>query len=136
MSLHRMFARAAFVGLLAVVAYLSLSPDTGGEGFISRAMRWIAQALFGDAALADKLAHFSAYFALGAAAFWARISPLARPLWAPLGLLAYGALLEFAQSLGPTRQPELADAAVNGLGAFVGYFGLRWFISMLGRAGQ
>lgn len=133
MSINRLIARAVFVGLLAIIAYLSLAPDGGGEGLISRTFRWVSALLLGDDVYADKLAHFSAYFVLGAAAFWAHVSPAARPLLAPLGLVAYGALLEFGQSLGATRQPEFADAVFNAAGAFLGYFGLQWMTSLLAR---
>ena len=122
MSVILLAARAGFFLLLALVTYLTVTPDTGGAGLILRILQWMAQTLFGDAAFADKLAHFIAYGALGAAAFWARLSPQQRPALAPLALAVYGAALEGVQSMGETRFPELADGVANLAGALIGFY--------------
>ena len=118
-----LLARALFVALVSVVTWLTLtpSPENADSGFALA--RWAATLLFGDAGLTDKVAHFMAYSALGACAFWARLT-LAGRLWTtPLALAAYGAALEGAQGLGGVRSPELADALANGLGAVAGFAG-------------
>lgn len=112
------FARAVFALLLSAVTWLTLtpSPEDADAGF--KVMRWIANVLLGDSALGDKVAHFTAYAALGAAAFWAR---LGASFWPPLVLAGYGAALEIVQGLGGVRSPELADGVANMAGAVAGY---------------
>ena len=112
------FARAVFALLLGAVTWLTLtpSPEDADAGF--KVMRWIANLLLGDSALGDKVAHFTAYAALGAAAFWAR---LGASFWPPLALAGYGAALEIVQGMGGVRSPELADGVANMAGAVVGY---------------
>ncbi|MFQ5563936.1 MAG: hypothetical protein ACE5FO_10255 [Parvularculaceae bacterium] len=114
-------ARTAFAILFLAVTYLTLAPnpDESAPGFA--AARWLAAALFGDEMLGDKVAHFSAYGALGASAFLAAIRPFGRVWLAPIALAAYGALLEGAQGLGGVRTPELADAISNAGGALAGF---------------
>ena len=60
----------------------------------------LSSLLFGDARYTDKLAHFAAYGALGAAAFWAQLILWGKKRWTPLALAAYGALLEGLQGIG------------------------------------
>lgn len=112
------FARAVFALLLGAVTWLTLtpSPDDADAGF--KIMRWIANLLLGDSALGDKVAHFTAYAALGASAFLARIGGR---YMTPLALAGYGALLEVVQGMGGVRSPELADAFANMAGAVAGY---------------
>lgn len=112
------FARALFALLLGAVTWLTLtpSPEDADAGF--KIMRWIANVLLGDSALGDKVAHFTAYAALGAAAFWGRLGVSYSP---PLVLAGYGALLEIVQGMGGVRSPELADGLANMAGAVAGY---------------
>ena len=112
------FARAVFALLLGAVTWLTLtpSPEDADAGF--KVMRWIANLLLGDSALGDKVAHFTAYAALGVSAFWAR---LGASFWPPLALAGYGAALEIVQGMGGVRSPELADGFANMAGAIVGY---------------
>ena len=128
-----LLARGLFVALVLIVTWLTLtpSPENAESGFALA--RWAATLLFGDAGLTDKVAHFMAYGALGACAFWARLT-LAGRLWAaPLALAVYGAALEGAQGLGGVRSPELADAIANALGALAGFAGAA-ALSLLARA--
>ncbi len=117
------WARGLFIALFAAVTYLTLTPDPDDAEKGFAAARFVAAFLFGDPQLADKVAHFIAYAALGAAAFWAQITVYARKRWAPVLLAAYGVVLEGVQGLGGVRTPELADAIANGLGAFAGFGG-------------
>jgi VanZ family protein len=71
----------------------------------------------------DKLKHVAAFAvlaALGAAAWPSLASPW--PIF--LGLLLYGGLLEWLQSLLPTRFASVADLAADALGLLL-FFGLR-----------
>ena len=117
----RWLARIGFVLLFLVVTYLTLTPnpeDTeGGLAFT----RWIAQALFGDEAFGDKVAHFIAYAALGGAAVIAELRIFGRMTVTILALAAYGLLLEGAQGLMGVRTPDLSDALANAIGALSGF---------------
>ncbi|WP_375206987.1 VanZ family protein [Hyphococcus sp.] len=115
--------RVLFGLLFALVTYLTLTPnpDDVEPGFA--VTRWISSLLFGDPKLADKVAHFLAYAALGAMAVWAHLSLFGRRLGAALALAVYGVFLEWLQGVGGVRSPELADAVANGLGALSGAAG-------------
>jgi len=116
-----LWARGLFIALLVIVTFLTLTPDPDDTEKGFAAARFVAAFLFGDPQLADKVAHFAAYAALGAAAFWAQIAVFARKRWAPVLLAAYGVALEGVQGLGGVRTPELTDAIANGLGALAGF---------------
>lgn len=112
--------RAALIGLLAFVGYMSLTTnpsDTKSELDIAR---WIAVALFGNPALADKVAHGAAYAALGFLAGGARLAPFGRRLLAAPALASYGGAIEILQHLGGVRVGDPLDAAANMCGVFFG----------------
>ncbi len=118
-----LWMRAAFAALAALVTWLTLTanPDSAESGFaLARA---IAAFVFADPALGDKVAHFLAYAALGAFAFWGRVRFAAAPWATPVALVAYGGGLELLQGLGGVRAAEIADAVANGLGAAAGFAG-------------
>ena len=113
--------RIVFGALAALITWLTLTPnpESAESGFAFA--RAIAEALFADAALGDKVAHFLAYAALGVSAAWGRVW-IAGLAWAsPLALAAYGGGLELVQGLGGVRAAEAADALANGLGAVAGF---------------
>jgi len=115
------WARVLFLTLLVIVTFLTLTPnpDDTEAGFAFT--RILASALLGDAAMADKIAHFLAYGSLGASAFWAQIVLFAKRWGIVVVLPIYGIALEGLQGLGGVRSPELADAVANGLGAVCGF---------------
>lgn len=117
----RRWARILFFTLLVIVTFLTLTPnpDDTEAGFAFT--RILASALLGDAALADKIAHFLAYGSLGVSAFWAQIVLFAKRWGIVVALPIYGIALEGLQGLGGLRSPELADAVANGLGAVCGF---------------
>lgn len=114
-------ARIVFAVLLIAVTYLTVTPNPvdveGGMDFA----RWIASMLFGDAGYGDKIGHFLAYGALGAAAALAQLKISGRAALMVVALALYGASLEGVQALGAVRQPELLDALANSLGALISY---------------
>lgn len=114
-------SRFAFAALLAMVTFLTLTPDPdlAKEGF--DLMRWLAVRLFGDASVNDKIAHFLAYVALGATAFLARLRMLGPAPLVVAALAAYGGLLEVLQGLGVARQADFFDAVANTAGAATGF---------------
>ncbi len=117
------WARGLFAALFILVTYLTLTPNPEDTDAGFALARWVAVFVLGDSGLADKVAHFMAYGALGAAAFLARFD-LFRTRWAlPLALAGYGAALEGMQGLGGVRSPELADAVANFLGVVTAYAG-------------
>ena len=130
----RAWARGAFVMLLAIVTWLTLTPnpDDAKAGFA--VTRWIAEFFLGDGALNDKVAHFSAYGALGASAFTARFLFFGTQAWTPVVLAAYGAGLEVLQGVGGVRSPEIADGFANMLGAIVGFGAAVLVAKFLGKA--
>jgi len=90
--------RAAFGLALTVILVLSLMPVPDGLQVFS----W-----------QDKLEHATAFLVLGLMAAAAR---LGRVRLRVVGLLAYGALIEVAQSMVPYRSAELADWAADAIG--------------------
>ncbi|MBT0959939.1 VanZ family protein [Denitromonas iodatirespirans] len=91
-------ARAAFGAALAAVLVLSLLPVPAGLQVFS----W-----------QDKLEHATAFLALGLLGqfAWAR-----HGRWVAIGLLAYGALIEVAQSFTAWRTGDAADWLADALG--------------------
>ena len=118
-----LWARLFFAVLFLTVTFLTLTPNPEDTetGFV--VARWVAVFVLGDAELADKVAHFMAYGALGASAFSAQIDLFGKRWATPLALAAYGAALEGIQGLGGVRAPELADAIANFLGVVTAYAG-------------
>ncbi|MBY0423974.1 MAG: hypothetical protein K2Q06_16850 [Parvularculaceae bacterium] len=112
--------RVVFAALLVYVGYMSLTTnpsDTKSEIDIAR---WIAVALFGNPALADKVAHGVAYAALGLAAGGARLALLGRRSLSLAVVGAYGVAIEVLQHLGGVRVGDPLDAAANLGGAALG----------------
>ncbi len=67
----------------------------------------------------DKIAHFAAYAVLSA--WFSLLVEQRKSLWVVLiGLIGYGLLLEFLQSLTSYRQGDIADAIANSLGVMTG----------------
>lgn len=123
MGSRLLLARGFFAALFLTVTYLTLTPNPEDTETGFAVARWVAVFVLGDAGLADKVAHFMAYGALGAAAFWAQIDLFGRRWTLPLALAVYGAALEGVQGFGGVRSPELADAFANFLGVVAGYAG-------------
>ncbi|MEO1137581.1 MAG: VanZ family protein [Pseudomonadota bacterium] len=117
------WSRILFGFLLALVTFLTLTPnpDDTEPGFALT--RWIADLLLGNSAFADKIAHFLAYAALGATAYWAKLTVFSRRIGAAFALALYGVVLEGLQGLGGVRSPELGDALANAFGALGGIAG-------------
>ncbi len=129
------WARAVFFILLALVTWLTVTPNPDDTQTGFALMRWVSEILFGNAALNDKVAHFAAYGALGVSAYWAKFQLLGQRVWTVVALAAYGALLEVLQGLGGVRQPEFADAIANMLGALTG-FGVSFLMLRVFRKNQ
>jgi len=123
-------ARVVFALLFALVTWLTVTPNPDDTEAGFKVVRWIASVLFGDPERGDKVAHFAAYGVLGASAVFAKFSLFGKRLWIPLGLAAYGAMLEGVQGLGGVRTPEAVDAIANALGAVAG-FGLAYMVTQL-----
>ena len=113
--------RVLFALLLAFVTWQTLTTDPADteQGFALA--RLIADFLFHDEALADKVGHFMAYSALGASAAFSHLRLARRRVLMICALAVYGALLEFVQGVGGVRSPEIADAIANSLGAVLSY---------------
>lgn len=109
--------RIAFFACLVFVTWQTLVPDPDDRQSGFDVARWIAVALFGNDAYADKIAHFVAYLGLGSLGGLARLAP-AMALAAALA--AYGGALEIVQGVGGARSADLADAGMNALGAGAG----------------
>ena len=114
-------ARALFVLLLAVVTFLTVTPNPDDTEPGLAFTKWLASLFFGDSQYGDKVAHFLAYASLGASGALAQLKIAGRAAWFVLVLAVYGAVLEGVQGLGGVRDPELADAAANSAGALAGY---------------
>lgn len=113
--------RGVFAMLFIFVTYLTVTPNPDDTKAGMALTRWIASLFLGNPGLSDKVAHFLAYGVLGGAAALARL-PVFQKVWiAPLGLAAYGVLLEGVQGLGGVRSPELSDAVANAFGAVAGF---------------
>lgn len=114
-------ARALFILMLPLVAYLSLAPATDEVKAGFDVADFIARLVFGDERFGDKVAHFSAYAALGLAGAVGDVRVGGRRLGAFLAIVLYGALLELGQGLGVARTPDFFDGVANFLGAASGY---------------
>jgi VanZ family protein len=112
--------RVVFGVLLVAVAWLTLTPNPDETEPGLAITRWLAEVLFRNESLGDKVAHFLVYALLGAAAVWANLSVFSRKWGVAIALACYGAALEGLQGLGGVRTPELADAVANGSGALAG----------------
>jgi hypothetical protein len=121
-------ARIIFAALFVLVTYLTVTPNPDDLGAGMALTRWIAELLFGDAGLNDKVAHFLAYAALGASAAIAQIRLAGRGAATIGALVFYGGLLEGVQGLVATRDAELLDALANGLGALAGFSGIAFLL--------
>lgn len=109
LKLPKFWFGLAFIGLL-VLAVVSLipAPDLGGN---------------------DKIGHFFSYAILSA--YLSLLVVQRKSLWRILfGLIAYGLLLEFMQSLTDYRSGDFADAVANSLGVITG---LAFYFSPLRR---
>ena len=115
------WARLLFAALFVLITYLTLTPNPDDVATGFDLARLIAGFLFGEPDYGDKVAHFAAYGALGAMAYWAQIFIAGRRWLTPVCLGFYGALLEGAQGIGGVRSLELLDAMANGLGAVTGF---------------
>ena len=109
LKLAKFWFGLAFIGLLALgVVSLIPAPDLGGN---------------------DKIGHFIAYALLST--WFSLLVEQRKSLWQILfGLIAYGLLLEFLQSLTSYRSGDLADAVANSLGVMTG---LAFYFSPLRR---
>jgi VanZ family protein len=90
--------------LLVVISYLALSP-VPPRGLDSG---W------------DKLNHLLAFGALAFSAFFSVERQRTRWLYTPLGLLAYGVLIELLQSQLPPRSADARDVLADALGIALG----------------
>lgn len=115
------FWRVLFVVLFAVVTYLTLTPNPDDTDDGMAIMRWISAIVFGSGEFGDKVAHFSAYAALGGSAAFAGLTLLGRRSIVILALAAYGAALEALQGWGGVRVADAYDALSNSLGVLVAY---------------
>jgi hypothetical protein len=117
------WARVFFTALIVLVTYFTLVPDPDAASKGLAFARWISETIFRGAIPHDKVEHFLAYTALGAAAFFAQIRLFNNRYSVPLVLALYGGLLEVVQGLGGVRFVELADGVANTIGAYIGYGG-------------
>ncbi len=119
----RYFWRFVFVVMLLVVTRMTLTtnPDDTKAGF--KFVQLIAQALFNDPAMSDKVAHFISYFALGVSALFAEVRLWGRQVPVIALIALYGGVLELLQGAGGVRTPDLADALANASGALSAYVG-------------
>jgi VanZ family protein len=91
----------AFWGSLVLITYLALTPLEPPEIILFR--------------FSDKLLHALAFGYLAGLLRW-RYPTWATPWRTTIILLAYGGLIEWAQSFIPSRQYSLADMAADALG--------------------
>ncbi len=117
----RNFWRGVFALLAVFVAWQTLTPDPENTEPSIAIARFIAEILFHDQRLADKVAHFLAYAALGGSAAFADIRINCRRFPAAMALVAYGCALEFLQGVGGVRAAEFADAFANASGVIAAY---------------
>ncbi len=125
--------RVAFFALALFVTWQTLTPDPDDtEGGMAIA-RIIAELIFDSPELADKVAHFMAYAALGGASALSqfRMLGLRSPVIAAIAV--YGMALEGLQGLGGVRAPEIADATANALGVIAAYAGVGIFERLMMR---
>lgn len=113
-------ARITFIVLGMIVTYLTVTPDTDSVQSGFDVMAWISNFIFQTTDLADKVAHFAAYGALGFSGFFAQIVAANRTSWLAGALGLHGASLEGVQGFVAARSPEIADAIANASGAIAG----------------
>ncbi len=116
--------RVAFCALALFVTWQTLTPnpdDTEGGMAIARI---IAELIFRSPEMADKVAHFMAYAALGASAAFGQIRMLGLRSPVVAAIAVYGMTLEGLQGLGGVRAPEVADATANALGVIAAFAGV------------
>lgn len=113
--------RGVFALLLAIVTFLTLTPNPENTPSGFAIARLIAQWMFADPALADKVGHFLAYATLGLTASLGDLRLRGRRFLAVLAIAAYGAMLEFAQGAGGVRTGDMIDAIANTGGAVSAY---------------
>lgn len=114
MKFSRLSAIMLFWPALALVVWGELSPSAGDP--------------FG---LWDKLLHFTAYFGLAAIAAVA-LASRRRTVWAALGLIALGGVLEIVQGM-VGRDMSLYDELANSLGVVAGVLAARAYLYLLAR---
>lgn len=112
-------ARLTALGLLVLIAFLSLTPSPGHVDGGNPLLRALAELFLGDPSQHDKIGHFLAYAALGAAGAAALAGRIGA---AVLGATAYGALMELGQLLVPGRSAGFGDLLADLLGAIAGVF--------------
>lgn len=113
----RLAARVLFVLLLAMVTYLTVTPNPEDTKQGMAITRWLSSLIFGDVLFADKIAHFAAYGVLSFSGLAAGISLFGKKLWTVCALALYGAALEGVQGVMGVRSPEVLDALCNAAGA-------------------
>jgi len=117
----RHFWCGAFVILFALVTWLTLTPNPDETKPSLAIARFLAELLFHDPRLSDKVAHFLAYSALGGSAAFAGLKIAGRRAPVIAALALYGAFLEYLQGLGGVRAAEFADAIANSLGVLFAF---------------
>ena len=113
--------RALFVLLIIAVTYLSVAPNPVGVKSGNILTVWLSEHILGDAGYSDKVAHFTAYFALAGVFVLARFSTGMRAFAGVVALGAYGGVLEIVQGGIVSRSMEGLDALANAAGALSGY---------------
>lgn len=117
-----LWARIIFGALIVFVTYQTLIANAEPGGGLAIA-RWISEVLLSGFVSHDKVAHFLAYAALGAVAFFAQANVFGKVWLTPLWLAVYGGLLEILQGIGGVRMAEFNDELANALGAAAGVGG-------------
>lgn len=125
--------RIFFCILFAFVTWATLTPNPENTDTGLKFAAWLADLFFSNKALADKIAHFLAYGALGFTAFPARGRALKSNFVVPVALPVYGMMLELVQGIGGVREPSIWDAVANASGAFFGYYGAYIAFNLLRR---
>ncbi len=115
------FWRVVFGVVFACVTWLTLTPNPQDTKSSLAIARFIAEVLFHNQQLGDKVAHFLAYATLGATAAFAHFRIVDRRVPVIVALAAYGGLLEFLQGFGGVRVADFADALANASGALAVY---------------
>lgn len=112
-----------FFLLLVVIIVLSLIPNPENLGVDMNFFERLADLIFGNPALGDKISHFMAYLALAGAGTAGRVRPFGRIIFLFLSLLILGGGLELAQGLVAIRTPDGADMIANFIGVSIGMIG-------------
>ena len=96
--------RALLIALLLIVTAAALAPGTAAPTF----------------GIGDKLGHVLAFVSLAVAASLAGAPTRRHAAACGIGLLAYGAFIEIAQTQVPGRHGDLVDLAIDAVGVTVG----------------